>query len=327
MRYNFATASLTADENKAKLEAIQGDLMDILQNGGVARLNSEVKFRYEAAALVREAVINQFALTDPTPIFTTRMSGTSGDTYEFESLVNTLRVVEYSPASSPQIFTPRKTKYPIKTGQFELAYGIDLQKVMNRQMSIGDFANMAAEAIARHYQNFVLTAINVGCASGVTDARGRAVRTAAAGATVTKAELDAAIRRITSVNGSGVTIFGARFALDPIFDYASAASGDLVKDELNARGVVGTYRGARLVELGDDFNEFYQAWGNASGIDLEKLLFITSGTPGAILLEKDLSALSWEELDPRLAMWSSGVRMDMGVLVHNPAAYHVIQLA
>jgi hypothetical protein len=327
MSFNFATASVTAAQNKDRLDAVQKDLMEILDNGGVTRLGWEDKWRGEMAALVREAVIDEFRMTDPTPIFTERRTGNQGDTYEYEKLVNTLRSVEYSPNSMPQIFTPRKTKWTIKTSQYEFAYGIDLQKIMSRQYTVGDFATMLRQALQRHYQNLVLTAINAGCGSGVVDARGRAVRTAAAGSSVIKAELDAAIRRMTSSNGSGVTIFGMRYALDPIFDIAATASGDLTKDALNDRGVIGTYRGARLVEMQDDYNEFYQAWGTASGIDLEKLLFISSGSPGAILLEKDMSALTWERLNPEKANWASGIRLDQGILVHTPAKYHVIQLA
>jgi hypothetical protein len=327
MKYNFTKASLSKEENAKKIADINTDMLNYLNSGGVTALDVAAKWRGDAAALVREVMIDEFRMMDPTEIFTERRTGTMGDSYEYEKLINTLRSVEYSPGSQPQIFTPRKTKYGIRTSQFELAWGVDLQKVMNRQLSLGDFATMAAQALLRHYQNLVLTAVNAACATGVVDQRGRAVRTAAAGSNVAKPELDAALRRIIAGNGGNATIFGMRFALDPVFDMGATASGDLTKDELNNRGIIGKYRGADIVEMTDEYNEFYQAWGTASGLDLEKLLFISSGVKGAILLERDVSALAWENLDTQKATWSQGQRIDQGILVHTPARYHVVQMA
>jgi hypothetical protein len=323
--YNFATASVSPTDLTARLNDIQTDALKFLDEGGMTRFNSELKWRGDAAALIRQSVQDQFALTDPTPIFMERRDGEHGDTYEFEQLINTLRVVEYSPKSDPQIFTPRKGKWTISTSSYELAFGIDMFKVMRRQHSISDFVSMAAQAWTRFYANLSLTAINVGCATGVTDLKGRPVRTAAAGASVIQTELDAALRRMYAGNGGGLTIFGSRFALDPIFGFG--ATTDELKNELNARGQIGVYRGARLVEMKDEYNPFYGAWSNISGVPLENLLFISSGTPGAIMLEKDMSGLSWEDFDARAARWSSGNRAEVGTLVHTPSRYHVIQTA
>jgi hypothetical protein len=231
---------------------------------------------------------------------------------------------EYSPKSDPQIFTPRKGKWAISTSMYEQAMGIDLFKVMRRQHTLGEFVQMAGEAWSRFYANLAMTSVNVACATGVLDLKGRAVRTAAAGTSVVKTEIDAALRRMYSGNGGGLTVFGSRFALDPIFDMG--ATSENLKNELNARGQIGVYRGARLVEIKDDYNEFYAQFSKISGIDLEKLIFIASGTPGGILLEKDMSGLSWEILDPRAALWSTGTRADLGALVHTPSRFHVIQL-
>lgn len=325
MLYNFATASVSRDGLKERLDALQNDAMKILDQGGVMAFNAETKWRGEAAALVRQSVEDVFAMSDLTPVFMERREGTHGDTYEFEKLINTLRVVEYSPQSDPQIFTPRKGKWTISTSMYELAYGIPLIKVARRQHTLGEFVSMAGEAWARFYAELAMKSIDTACATGVTDLKGRAVRTAAAGANVAKAEIDAALRRMYSGNGGGLTIFGSRYALDPIFD-AGAVTEDL-KNELNSRGEIGRYRGARLVEIKDDHNPFYASFTKVNGIDMEKLLFISSGTPGAILLEKDMSQFDWEIMDPRAGQWSTGNRADLGVLVHTPSRYHVIQLA
>lgn len=324
--YNFAKASMTQDEMKAKLDAVQADAMKILTDGGIGLFNAKSEWRAGAAALVREVIIDQFKMTDPTPLFTERRDGNMGDHYEFEQLINTLRVVEYSPKSQPQTFTPRKAKYTIGTSAYELAYGIDLQKVINRQHTIGEFANMASQAMRRHYVSLVLNAIDLATQGGAVDLRGRAIRTAAAGANVAKTELDAALRRLVAyADNDGVTIFGTRWAIDPIFDIAAGQAYPIAQ-ELNQRGVLAMYRGAKIVEITDDQNVFYNQWTTVNGVSLDKLLFIGVGTKGATLLERNLSALNWEVLDPRTAKWGSGVRMDHGILVHSPFRYHVIQL-
>lgn len=325
MLYNFAKASASKETLAEKMADIQKDALALLDKGGVSAFEAATEWRAAAAALVREVVIDTFKMKDPTPIFCDRRTGTMGDTLEFEQLINTLRVVEYSPQSKPQIFTPRKGKYTISTSSFEMAFGIPLQKIINRQHTIGEFSTMAAEALVRHYNSLVLGAVDTACAAGSTDIKGRALRTMAAGSDVAKTELDTALRRMYAYN-SGVTIFGSRFALDAVYSMAGALSINLA-DELNARGVIGTYRGANMVELADDYNQFYQAFSKIDGIDMEKLLFISSGTKGATLMEKDLSSLNWQELTPREAQWSTGVRFEHGILVSQPWKYHVIQLA
>jgi hypothetical protein len=324
--FNFATASVNKTDLDARLEDIQKDALRILQDGGVMAFNAKTEWRGEAAALVRQSVQDIFAMTDPTPIFTERREGVYGDTYEFEELVNTLRVVEYAPNSLPQIFTPRKGKYTIKTAMYELPYGIDLTKILSGQHTVASFAQMAAEAAVRFMTNFTLTGIDKACAVGTTDLKGRALRTTAGGADVSKPEIDGALRRMNAFN-SGVTIFGSRYALDAIYNHGATASGDDVKDELNARGVIGRYRGARLVEMVDDHNMFTNAFSKVNGVDLDKLIFLAAGSPGAVLLDKDVSQLDWETLDVRKAIWASGMRMDIGMLVTKPWRYHVVQLA
>lgn len=323
--YNFATASMSRDELTERMHSVQEDAFRILNESGVDGFEAEIKWRKNAAALVREAVVDTFRLTDPTPIFTDRRTGAQGDSYEFVKLINTLRVVEYSPQSYPQVFTPRKATWTISTSSYEQAFGIPLQKILNGQHTIGEFADMAAQSLVRHYQTLTLTAIDTACAAGAKDLKGRALRTMAAGSDVAKDEIDGALRRMYAFN-QGVTIFGSRYALDPIYSMVGALSPTQA-DLLNARGVVGTYRGAKLVEMVDEENIFYQSFSKVNGIDLEKLIFISSGTPGAILLEKDLSALDWETLDAQKAQWATGVRFEHGILVHTPYRYGVIQLS
>lgn len=322
---NFRKASSTPEVRQEKLAAIQNDLMNVLENGGVGKLQAMPEFQMKIATLLRETVVDGFSMTDPTPIFTERRTGRLGDKHEFTRLINTLRVVKYAPMSEPLIFTPRKAKYTISTAPYELSVGIDLQKILTRQHTVAEFADMSSQAITRHYVNLVLTAIDTACATGVTDVRGRALRTSAASADIGQAELDGQLRRMYSYGQNGPTIFAHRYALDPIFDFA--ANTDSASDELRARGVLGVYRGARLVSVQDEYNLWTQAFTSVNNVDWEKLIFLASGVPGAILLERDLSALDWQDLDPERAWFRTGVRWDHGILVHANWRYGVIELA
>jgi len=324
MLMNFRTASSTPEVRGKKLAAIQKDLLNVLENGGVGRFAADTDLQWKVATLFRETVVDGFAMTDPTPIFTERRDARLGDKHEFTKLINTLRVVKYAPMSEPLIFTPRKAKYTISTSAYELPVGIDLQKILTRQHTVAEFADMSAQAITRHYVNLTLTAIDTACATGVTDLRGRSLRTAAASQDVAQVDLDGQLRRMYASNMDGLTVFAHRYALDPIFDFA--ANTDSANEELRARGVLGTYRGARLVSMQDEYNMWTQQFTTINAVDWEKLIFISSGNPGAILLERDLSALNWQDLDAERAWFRTGVRWDHGILVHSNWRYGVIEL-
>lgn len=325
MYMNFRKASSSADVRKAKLDAIQKDLVGILDAKGVGGLQAMPEFQFKMATLLRETVIDGFSMTDPTPIFTERREGRLGDKHEFTRLINTLRVVKYAPMSEPLIFTPRKAKYTITTAPFELPFGLNLQQILTRQHDVAEFADMASQAVTRHFVNLTLTAIDTACATGVNDIRGRPLRTAAAGTDIAQEELDSQLRRMYASGQDGLSIFAHRFAVDPIFDFG--ANTDVALDELRARGQIGVYRGARIITVNDEFNIWTQAFTSINGVDWEKLLFVASGTPGAILLERDLSALNWQELDAERAWFRTGVRWDHGILVHANWRYGVVELA
>ena len=323
-RFNFRKASCDADVRKQKLADMNEDLLNILdQPGGVGRFAADGEFQVKLGTLLRETIQDGFAMTDPTPIFVERRSARLGDTIEFTKLVNTFRVVKYAPMSHPLIFTPKKTKYTISTTMYEHAVGIDLQKILTRQHTVEEFADMSAEALTRHNAVLSMTAIDTACATGTTDVNGRNLRTTNAG-DVAQASIDAQLRRL-GVYQSGLTIFASRYALDPIFDLGAAAA-ESVAEELQARGVIGTYRGANLVAVQDDYNEFVGSWTTVNGTDWENLLFVAGAQKGAVLLERDLSPLDWQETDPEKAYFRSGIRFDHGILVYAPWKYGVIEL-
>lgn len=324
MSHNFRVAKHSRDEMKEQMDTLNADMLKVLeQDGGVSALDADGQFKVRSGQLIRQVVTDTFSLTDPTPIFTERRDARLGDKVEFEQLVNTFRVVKYAPQSHPLTFTPRKSKYTVSTSSYELAFGIELMKVMTRQHTIGEMAQMAAQALTRHYVNLTLTAIDAACAAGNNDMRGRALRSnIVGGGDVTKTALDTQLRRMATYN-SGLTIFASKYALQPIFDFG--ATTEISKEEFRTRGQIGVYRGAKLVAIEDDFNEYYGEWTSINGEPLEDLTFIAGSVPGATLLERDLSPLNWEKVDVEKAIFRTGIRFDHGIYVHKPWRYGVIE--
>jgi len=324
--YNFVKASVERPQHE--LDSMLADLntaaLEILNRGGVTAFANADTWRGETAALVQEAVENVFRLTDPTPLFMERRSLSHGNTYEFLRLINTFRAVEYAPGSDPEIFSPRKGRYPIKTASHQLNWGIDIEALYTGQHTIATFVEFAAQALVRHYTESVLTAVD---AATQTPFMGDPLRTIAAGANVQKAEIDLALRRMYKYN-NGVTIFGTRNSLYPLYEMGADIGGDAAKEELLRRGVIGAYRGARLVELVDEYNPYYESFTKVggSGKDMSQFLFLSAGNKGAVFLEKDLSMLDWEVVSPRAARWEQGIRFEHGSLVHSPWMFHTIEL-
>jgi hypothetical protein len=325
-KFSFRTASSTTSQIAEKNEALQSDFTRILDEGGFSAFRANLQFQMEAGALIRQVVIDQFSEWDATGLFVERRSARLGDRVEFTQVHNALRVVKYAPNSHPKIFTPKTSKYTVTTTMFEMAVGVSLYKLAQRQLTMADVTGAQARTLASFYNQAVLQAIDAACGPASTDFNGRPLRTDAS-AGLTKEALDAALRRMGSVGGDTV-IFGTRYALDPIYEFG-AASTDGQAEEFQNRGVVGRYRGARMVAIEPAaYDAYAMAFGpQVNGRKLDDLLFIGSGKAGATLLERDLSAMNWEDTNVERQEFRTGIRFDMGIFVHSPHLYHVIQLA
>ncbi len=321
MNHNFRVASTSAEDRKAALAALDSDIVRLMNEGGAEAIEAEPKFRMKMAKLLRESVQDVVNIVDLTPVLTNSRTATLGDQIEVEVKHNTLKVVQYAPQSHPLVFSPTKSKYSVTTEMFELAWGIELFKVMTRQHTTEEFVGYAAEAIARHRQKFTLEAIDTAVTGN--DPRGRPMRTNSGSADIVQADLDAALRRM----GTNVTIYGSRYALSPIFGFGATQGGDALKDEFIRRGIIGSYRGANMAVVEPDFHVFTQKWTEINGRDWEKLIFIVdkSDKP-AVHFERDMNALQWSELDTKESVFAAGIRMSHGIFVDKPYRCHIIQL-
>jgi hypothetical protein len=305
-------ASRTEDQIKEGKEALNEAFAKYKKVGEVA---ADPKFQFEVAELVRQLATDQFMLTDPSPMFVNRQDARLGDTIEIEETVNTMKAVRRHPASHPLAFTPTKRKYPITTIQYDLPFAMDLEKIIRRQLDASVFVDHAAEALSRIMVSTTLGAIDTACTGN--DHYSRALRASVA-TNVDATTLDGVLRSLGDVN-SDTFIAGRYYTLFPILGFTGYA--DVALEEIRRTGMIGTYKGARIIVLRDDFNWFY----NEATIADDKI-YLGGADKGAWLYERDVSALDYQSMDTEKAWLKSGFRTDFSVTVLQPWKYRVIEI-
>lgn len=139
-----------------------------------------------------------------------------------------------------------------------------------------------------------------------------------ASAGLSSSELNAAIRNVMDAvkpTGQGavpITIIGRAAMIDKVSDIvaAGAAFADAAAEELRARGMVGSYRGANVVRV---FN--YTDENGASYIPANEL-WVFGGTVGKFAFYGGTQTKSWEENTVDYRHYRG--RRDIGGLIHHP---------
>lgn len=306
-------ASRNRDQIKEAKEALNKSFLEFKSVGEIA---SKPDFVYTVAELVRQIAVDEFNLTDVSPLFVDRESAELGQTIELEETINTMRCVRRSPGSLPLAFTPVKRKFPIVTAEYDLPFWIDLERVLRRQVEPSLFAEHAAQALSRTWTDTILDAVDA-AATG-NDHYGRALRFTKSG-DIDATTLDAALRALGDVN-SDVIIAGRFYALFPITGFTSGFS-DIALEEIRATGLIGRYKGARVVVLKDDYNFFT----GETTIPANRI-YLLGGMKGTKLHERNVSALNYQSMDPEKAQIKSGFRVDFGVTVLQAWRQRVIEL-
>lgn len=312
MKNMLRTASRTPEQIKEQKEKLNEAFA---KYSSIGEIMADTKFQFEVSELVRQLAEDQFNLTDPTPLFVNRRTAALGDTVELENTFNTMKAVRRHPGSHPLAFTPSKRKYTLTSAQYDLPFAMDLEKIIRRQLDPSVFVDHAAEALSRMYVETTLDAIDTACTGN--DHYSRALRSSVATA-IDATTLDAALRNLGDVN-SDVFIAGRYYALFPITGFTGFS--DIAAEEIRQTGLIGRYKGARVVVLRDDFNWYY----NSATIDDNKI-YLGGADKGAWMLERDVSALTYQSLDTEKAWLKNGFRVDMGVNVLQAWKYRVIEI-
>jgi hypothetical protein len=120
--------------------------------------------------------------------------------------------------------------------------------------------------------------------------------------------------------GGAPTVFGRHITLNtPLRNFAGFS--DSVNDDMTRRGKIGVYHGANLVTLIDPW-----ARRDATHLIRKDRVYVASGTPGAIFMDKPVTFLNWSLVDARTASFGVGIRIEDGLLVFDPYQYRIIEI-
>lgn len=315
-RLVLRTAQRTADEVKEAIDALNAQFNAYPSIGAIA---ADTDFVYKAGELIRQLAVDKFMGSDPTDLILTRIAGAPlGDWLEFEEHVNTAKVVERSLGGKPRVFTAHKNAYTITPSDWRLDFGFELEKVATGQIDVNIWVDHMAEAISRYYVSSVLSTIDTACASGVTDAYSRAVRTSVS-TNVDETTIDAALRRLGDVNENTI-IMGRYYALYPLFKLTNSVN-QIASEEFRQRGAIGKFRGATVIVLRDNYNPFF-----SSATVPANRIYLAGSEKGGVLAETDMTAFNYSVVDPEEQHFRVGTKGRTAFSIFKPWRYHVIEI-
>jgi hypothetical protein len=318
----FKTASRTPQEiadHKAELNSIFKDAVGHDKRGridpkGMQELQDN---RIEIAQLVVQLLEDTVAVTDPTPFLVDRNTYNLGDQIMFQEMRGDLKVTKraYGTKALSQRLT--KVEWGMTTQAKEIAVELALEEIASGASSASDAVDAIAEGINRHRIQFVLDGIDAGVPAATDDHSGVPGFTLRYSG-LTKGNLESALDGLKD-EGEAASIFGRHTALYPAIRNFDGWSDQSIRD-FEMRGVTGVFQGSPVVTLVDKFSRKAQ-----SHVIRNDRVYIAGGSKGAVMAEIDLSFLNWAEADPRVGVFTTGVRLEDGLLVWNPYAYRIIE--
>lgn len=319
---SFKQAKLTPTEFESASKELDELFQGLKATGNKKGLNPKgLKVledkKYEVAELIVQLINDQYLLTDPSPLLVQVEDGDIRNNYLWQELDSTLRVVNRSYGTKPISQRLVFKEYPISTSMKETAVEIPLEELASGRITTSLVTQQMANAIRRYRISAVLDGINAGVTSG-------ADRTGLAGYTrrytgFTQANVDKAIDGLLDESES-VTMFGRHTAYAPTMRTFSGFD-DTTLQAMTNRGVVGLYHNATIVSLRDQFSKV-----DAAHLISNQRVWLAAAKLGAIWMQKDVSFLNWSVLDPRTSSFGVGIRLEDGILVHDPDQYRIIDL-
>jgi hypothetical protein len=320
----FKVANRTADEmaaHKAELNrvfknAVGHDKRGRIDPKGIRELENN---KIEIAQLVVQLVEDTVAVTDPTPFMVDRRSYNLGDQILFQELLGDMKVTKRAYGSKPLSQRLTKHEWGMTTQASEIGIEIPLEEIASGASNASDAVTAMAESINRRRVQFVLDGIDAGVPAATADRSGKAGYTLRYSA-LTKDNLEKALDGLKD-DGEAPSIFARHTALYPAIRAFNGWSQDGIR-EFELRGVTGVFQGSPVVTLVDKYS---RKAGNH--VIRNDRVYIAGGARGAVMAEVDLSFLNYAETDARRGVFTTGMRMEDGLLVWNPYAYRIIEVA
>jgi hypothetical protein len=319
----FKVASRTADQlavHKTELDAmfkaaVGADKKGRIDPKGLKELDAN---KFEIAELIVQLIDDTVALTDPIPFMVDRKDYGFGDQILFQEWRANLKVTKRAYGTKALSQRMTKTEYSMSTSHKELSVEIPLEEIAAGAIAVSDVINTMAESINRYRVGMVCDAIDAGVPSATAD------RTGVSGMTLrytglSATNLEKALDGLKD-DGDAPTIFARHIALYPAIRAFTGWSQDGIR-EFETRGVTGVYQGSPIVTMVDRFSR------KAQGHVIRKdRVYIASANKGAVMADVDVAFLNYAETDARAGVFTTGIRLEDGVLVWNPYAYRVIEV-
>jgi hypothetical protein len=229
-----------------------------------------------------------------------------------------MKVTNRAYGSKPLSQRITKTEFHMTTQNKEIAAELSLEEIAAGSITAADAIDAIAEGLVRHRVQFVLDGIDAGIPAATADLTGVSGMTLRY-ASLTAGNLEKALDGLKD-DGESPTIFARHVALYPAIRAFTGWSDEGLR-EFEVRGVTGRYQGSPIVALNDKFSRKAQ-----SHVIPANRVYIAGGTKGAIMAEVDMSFLNWATVDARTASFTTGVRLEEGLLVWNPYAYRIIEI-
>jgi hypothetical protein len=256
-----------------------------------------------------------FLTTNPLSLLVSETTGNLGDIEIFRQQNSALRMVNRAIGSKPISQRLTFREWNIVTSQKEVNVEIPLEKVAAGSITPSIVATNMAIAVLRGRISTALQAIDdaVDATPDRSGLSGFNLRYTG----FTQSNLDNAIDGVMDEGGTP-TVFGRHTTLAPMIRGFSGFGLENL-DILTERGIIGSYHGANIVTIADEYNKY-----SADHIIRNDRIYVASGRKGAILKSVDVNFLNYVTVDERTATFMAGTRVDEGVLVWDKYAYRVI---
>lgn len=276
--------------------------------------------KFEIAELVHLVLQEQFLLADPTALFVDQVGGDFRNDYLWreKGADSGLRVINRAYGTKPLSQRLTYKEFSISTAPKEIAVEIPLEQIAAGSTTASEVTEAIAIGLVRDRLGFFLETLDAAI-TAIADRSGVATYTLRYSG-FTQANTDKAIDGLLD-EAESPTVLGRWVTLAPTIRAFTGWSDDY-DAELNSRGIVGTYHGAQILPLRDQANKYY----NNEHVIPSNRVYMAGGTKGAIWMDKDMSFLNWSMLDQRTATFGTGVRLEYGMLVHDPYRYRIIEV-
>lgn len=331
----FRTAKWDSEKIASCKQELDNLFFEATGKGNGPRMNPRAvdilnKDRIDIAETITNLIREEVENINPLPFLVQQTTGDIRNNYVWQEMDGALRVVNRSYGSKPLSQRLTFKEYSISTSMKEIAVEIPLEEVFSGRFTPSIAASEMAAAIVRYRVSTVLDALDAGIPSSAdrTGLSGYTLRYTCAGA-LTQEVVDKAIDGLRDESESA-TIFGRHIALFPAmrgFTNTAGVAGlnEETQREFFQRGVVGSYHGANIVTLRDQY-----AKRSGDHLIAKNKVWVASGSAvssgAAIFMDKPVEFLNWAMTDARTATFGTGIRLEDGLLVRDPYQYRIITI-